>query len=145
MSSASKRRCLAKDYVQNGLIKGYLAYIGNRAVGWCNANDKNSCQNCISWMRNLSDVDTSQPSGPRVKSVFCFAIAMDHRRKGVATELLKRVCIDAKNEGYEIVEAYPKKTLKNLDDFEGPLSMYLKQGFVITRDCGDYFVVEKHL
>lgn len=145
MSSVQKRRELAKDYVAHGLIKGYLAYEGERVVGWCNANDKKECQHCISWLRNMQDVKTIQSSSEKVKSVFCFAVAKDHRLQGVATQLLKRVCEDAKAEGYTRVEAYPKKVLKKIDAFEGPIEMYQRQGFIIEEDLGDYSVVKKRI
>ena len=145
MSSAQKRRDLAKDYVTRGMIKGYLAYEGERVIGWCNANDKNECQSCISWLRNMQDVKTVQSSNERVKSVFCFAVAKDHRKQGVATQLLNRVCENAKAEGYTSIEAYPKKVMKDMDAFEGPIEMYLRQGFVVEKDLGNYFVVKKQL
>ncbi|HPJ23586.1 MAG TPA: GNAT family N-acetyltransferase [Bacillota bacterium] len=137
MSSASKRRALAKEYISQGMIKGYLAYDKEKVVGWVNANDKSSCINCISWLINLKEVNTS--TSKKVKSVFCFTVASLYRRKGVATQLLQRVIQDAREDGYEEIEAYPKKEIKHLDDFEGPLSMYLKQGLVIKKE----FIVNK--
>ncbi|HPJ86223.1 MAG TPA: GNAT family N-acetyltransferase [Bacillota bacterium] len=145
MVDAGKRRALAIEYVKTGLIRGYLAYMDNRVVGWCNANDKNKCQHCISWLRFLNDVKIQESGKPKTKAVFCFAIASEYRKKGIATGLLKKVCEDAIKEGYDIVEAYPKKEMKNLDNFEGPLSMYLKQGFSITEDHGEYYTVKKDL
>ena len=38
--SRNKRRELARQYVKDSVIQGYLAYDGDRAVGWCNANTK---------------------------------------------------------------------------------------------------------
>lgn len=145
MSSAQKRRELAEEYVKSGLIKGYLAYEGDRVVGWCNANGKSECRHCISWLRTLQEVPLPPSSEERVKSVFCFAVAKDHRRKGIATQLLKRVCEDAGKEGYQAVEAYPKKAVKGLDDFEGPLAMYKRQGFVTEADLGEYLIVKRRL
>ena len=145
MSTAQKRRELAEQYVKNGKIKGYLAFEGNRVVGWCNANKKSECRNCISWLRSMRDLLVPTTVDERVKSVFCFTVANDHRRTGVATQLLKRVCEDAKEEGYQFVEAYPKKAIKGWDDFEGPLAMYQRQGFVLEADRGDYLVLRKYL
>ena len=143
MSSASKRRELAKEYISQGMIKGCLAYDKERVVGWCNTNDKSDCTHCISWLRNLKEVDIT--TSKKVKSIFCFTVASTYRRKGVATQLLRKVILDAKKEEYEMIEAYPRKEIKHLDDFEGPLSMYLKQGFEILCEFKDYLVVNKHL
>ena len=30
----------AIDFVRNGIIRGYLAYVDGNVVGWCSANDK---------------------------------------------------------------------------------------------------------
>ena len=145
MSSAQKRRELAKEYIKNGMIKGYLAYDKNRVVGWCNSNRKNDCQNCISWLRNMQEVKITEPSNTLIKSVFCFTIAKNYRKQGIATQLLKRVSNDSLIEGYTSIEAYPKKVLKKIDAFEGPLEMYLKEGFSIEEELKDYFVVRKNL
>ncbi len=145
MSTAEKRRELARKYVLAGLIKGYLAYEGPRVVGWCNANGRKECRHCISWLRTMRDVKIAEASEANVKSVFCFTIAKDHRRKGIASQLLKKVCEDAKAEGYDSVEAYPKKVMKLMDAFEGPAGMYQKQGFVIEQELGDFLVMKKAL
>lgn len=145
MSTASKRRDLAAQYVQAGMIRGYLALDENRVVGWCNANARSEYTHSISWMRNLKELTTSNSEDQSVKSIFCFAIAKEYRRRGIATKLLEQVCKEAFREGYQYVEAYPKSSLKEKDDFEGPLTMYLKQGFFIKEDFGHYLVVRKQL
>jgi Acetyltransferase (GNAT) family. len=59
----------------------------------------------------------------KVKSVFCFMIAPAAQRKGVATRLLERVIIDATNDGFELIETYPKKDFVSLSrDFYGARS-----------------------
>lgn len=103
-SSAGKRRDLAIQYVQSGVIQGYLAYSGDKVVGWCNANSKSECLHCSSWLRFMQPfnaIETDENS--KVKSVFCFVIAPEMRRKGVAKLLLERVCEDATKEGFDVV------------------------------------------
>lgn len=125
-SSRNKRRELARQYVINGVIKGYLAYDGDRVVGWCNANTKSECLHCISWIRNMKSVDSDDKT-LKIKSVFCFVIAPDMQRKGIATKLLLRVCEDAKADGFDAVESYPKKKFVSVaEDFMGPVKMYEK-------------------
>lgn len=52
------------------------------------------------------------------------------QRKGIATQLVERVCKDAADEGFDFVEAYVnEKFTKPSDGFRGPLEMYLKCGF----------------
>ena len=73
-SSAKKRRNIAREYVKNETIQGYLAYKGKKVVGWCNANTKSECQNCISWLRFMKLGVEDEPT-LKTKSVFCFVIA----------------------------------------------------------------------
>ncbi len=146
-SSPEKRRELAVQYVSSGMIQGYLAYFDGQVVGWCNANTKSDCLNCISWLRFMTSVSAIEPTPDiKVKSVFCFTIAPDMKRKGVATQLLERVCKDAADDGFDFVEAYPNKRFINVfRDFMGPLEMYQKSGFTIQEEMEDILVVRKHL
>ncbi len=145
-SSAAKRRELARLYVVKGIIQGYLAYQDNKVIGWCNANTKSECQNCISWLRFMQSVERDDPI-LKVKSIFCYVIAPEMRRKGIATKLLERVCIDAQMDGFDIVESYPKKEFVNVArDFMGPSSMYKKMGFTIYKELGqDKVIMRKKL
>ncbi|MDR1059736.1 MAG: GNAT family N-acetyltransferase [Clostridiales bacterium] len=141
-STASGRREIAKRYVKEGYIQGYLAYCGGNIVGWCNANAKSDCLRSYSWEHFMQSVDATPADN--VKSVFCFVIAPDMQRKGLATRLLQRVCDDAAEDGFDYVEAYPKKEFANIaDDFMGPAEMYRKHGFVEVANCGDMAVMRK--
>lgn len=131
-SSPEKRRNFAVQYVNNGIIQGYLAYHEGQVVGWCNTNTKSDCVNCISWLRVIQSLNTVETNpNAKVKSIFCFVIAPAMQRKGIATQLLERICIDAANERFDYIEAYPKKEFMNVSrDFMGPIEMYKKFGFV---------------
>ena len=142
-SSAEKRREIAKEYVSNGFIQGYLAYADNMVIGWCNANTKADCYECVSWKMFMQTIKKDEPN-VKVKSVLCFAVAPDMRGKGVATMLLKRVCEDAKADGYDFIEAYPNSSFTNTeDDFMGTVGMYEKAGFVPCYEVGNKTVMRK--
>jgi len=82
----------------------------------------------------------------KIKSVFCFVIAPDMQRKGVATKLLCRVYEDAAADGSDALESYPKKEFVSVArDFMGPAKMYGKLGFTIARDMNDEIVMRKTL
>jgi GNAT superfamily N-acetyltransferase len=69
----------------------------------------------------------------RVKSVFCFTIAPEMQRKGVATQLLERVCKDAADEGFNFVEAYPNKVVTaESENHGGFATMYKKVALPCT-------------
>lgn len=144
-SSAEKRRELARQYVNNGIIQGYLAYHDNKVVGWCNTNTKSECQNCISWLRFMQSVEGDDPS-LKVKSIFCYVIAPEMQRKGIASKLLERVCADARIDGFDIVESYPKKEFVSVArDFMGPSAMYKKMGFTIYREFDQNEVIMRKI
>lgn len=82
----------------------------------------------------------------KVKSIFCFVVAPEWKRKGIATQLLERVCADAAREGFDIVEAYPHKgAYYQASDFGGHLEMYLKNGFQVSFENEQGYVVRKYL
>lgn len=144
-SSQVKRRELARQYIKNGLIQGYLAYQGYRVVGWCNANTKSECQHCLSWLRFMQSV-TFIETPLKVKSVFCFVIPPDLQRNGIATRLLERVCEDAKAEEFDYVESYPKKDFIDVArNFMGPAKMYERLGFSVVDEMNGELVMRKWL
>lgn len=146
-SSPEKRRDFAVQYINSGIIQGYLAYHDCKVVGWCNANKKSDCLNCISWLRVIeakNKIESKRENN--VKSIFCFAIAPGMKRKGIATKLLERVCKDAADDGYDYVEAYPHKTFINeFSDFMGPVELYKKYGFIIHEEKEHKLVMRKLL
>jgi GNAT superfamily N-acetyltransferase len=146
-STQEKRRELAKQYVENGTIQGYLAYYDGQVVGWCNANTKSSCLQRVSWLRFMQSANAVEKNlNDKAKSIFCFVIAPDMQRKGVATRLLKYACADAASDGFDFVEAYPKKEFVSIArDFMGPAEMYRKCGFAKVADCDDMVIMRKEL
>lgn len=146
-STAEKRRQYALHYVRQNNIQGYLVYIDGKVVGWCNANTKSECLKCASWTRFMDYVPLDDiHSGVKVKSVFCFVIAPEMKRKGIATSLLERVCDDALQDGFDFVEAYPFKTSAyQSSDFGGYIEMYQKNGFYISSDTDKGIVMRKQL
>lgn len=126
-SSREERREHALKYVKSGSIQGYLAYCGDKIVGWCNANA--NCRNCINYLSSFFPIEGDREN-IKIKSIFCFVIAPEMQRKGIATQLVDRVCKDAANDGFDFVEAYVNENfVDTASDFRGPLEMYEKCGF----------------
>jgi GNAT superfamily N-acetyltransferase len=141
-----KRRDYAIQYVKNNNIQGYLAYCDNRVVGWCNANTKADCLKCYCWRRFMGTIPEESNKDINVKSIFCFAIAPEMKRKGITKMFLERVCQDAAQDGFDFVEAYPNKEFINeAKDFMGPIELYTKNGFTIYHKTEDKYVVRKQL
>jgi len=149
-SSAEKRRELAFQYVRENILQGYLAYCGDKIVGWCNANTKADCLKCGGWRWFMGDMPAEEPDiGKKIKSIYCFVIAPEMKRKGVATQLTERVCEDAKQDGFDFIEAYPNKEHSGTDfggpDFKGPLEIYKRSGFEVYSETVKGLVVRKRL
>ena len=146
-SSLEERKLHGIQRVQDGDIQGYLAYCNGEVVGWCNSNTKADCLKCFSWRMMMDSVPTDElAAGTKVKSVFCFLIASEMRRKGIAKMFLERVCQDAAQDGFDIVEAYPYKKFKDeTKDFLGPVELFIKNGFTVHFETNENLVMRKKL
>src|SRR5210317_295255 len=92
-----RNRSAVIELIKEGKMKGYLAYDGNLAVGWCNANNKKNYQ-------LFTDNEITQSN---LCSIVCYLISPEYRRKGIAQKILERVINDYTKEGYDYIEAYP--------------------------------------
>jgi len=142
-----KRINYAIKYINGNNIQGYLAYFNDEVVGWCNSNTKMDCLKCYCWRRFMSSVPIEEStSNIKIKSIFCFAITPKMKRQGIAKKLLERVCEDAKNEGFDFVEAYPNKNFINeAKDFMGPIELFTKSGFEIKYEIEEKYIMRKKL
>ena len=122
-----ERRRRAVQFVKEGSLQGYLAYQGDKIVGWCNANA--DCRGCVNYLREFWPIEEYRED-IKVKSIFCFVIAPEMQRKGVATRLVERICKDAADDGFDFVEAYTSMELLDATHhYVGFLRMYEKCGF----------------
>lgn len=126
--------------IAEGRMHGCLAYLDDRVAGWCNADRKTS------FARLMSDGQLQDEADDKTLAVVCFVIAPEHRREGLATLLLQRICEDARENGFAAVEAYPYLgDLSCAEHYHGPLAMYLKAGFKISKELGKFVIVRKDL
>ena len=144
-SSPEKRREYALQYVRNKNLQGYLAYHNDIVVGWCNANTKSDCLKCGGWRHCMGSVPIDDAL-LKIKSVFCFTIAPEMQRQGIAAQLLARVCQDAAEDGFDFVEAYPdKESAAGSDNFAGHADMYKKNGFIVHHETNRLLIMRKQL
>ncbi|MBP3569299.1 MAG: GNAT family N-acetyltransferase [Lachnospiraceae bacterium] len=132
-------RKYAVEMLKENKIQGYLAYDGDLAIGWCNAADM---ENYVGFVPEFA---RKNACGKTV-SIVCFEIAPEYRGMGIASAFIDRVCSDAKAKGYVAVEGYAKLYEKRNDfDYQGPVRLYQKAGFVeVARDSGQV-VMRKRL
>jgi GNAT superfamily N-acetyltransferase len=130
----------AANQVEENRIHGFLAYDDGKPVGWCNASNRNSYP-ALHWL-----MGPGPEKWEKVGSIVCFVVSSVHRKKGVASALLNAACNRFAEKGLEWAEAYPvKNDVSAAYSFPGPLSMYLKNGFVTHRDSDWYWIVRKQL
>lgn len=134
-------REVAERQIADGVLRGYLAYVDGKSIGWCNANDRANYP-----VEPMYDAPFYAPVENREKAVVCFEIAPEYRGKGVATALLNRVITDAKIEGYLAVVSFPVVRSERYEwDNCGPIRLYQKAGFVKMAEQDNVVVMRKDL
>lgn len=116
----------AKRLIESGGMQGYLALTQQGIiVGWCNANDRRAYQALAA---------DKAGEDAKVKSVVCFVIQKEYRKQGIATQLLQRAISEARDAGFDFVEAYPStRARSDSGNYRGPANLYLKNGFILEK------------
>ena len=121
--TGEQNRVEAMEEIKVGNMKGYLAFDGDRCIGWLNANDSRS------YIRLAEDV-APFVGERKVGMVICYVIDPMYRRQGVARLLLGRAIEDFRIQGCDGVLALPVDEEENLDTrYRGTLNMYNEAGF----------------
>ncbi|HZY94712.1 MAG TPA: GNAT family N-acetyltransferase [Candidatus Bathyarchaeia archaeon] len=82
----AETRRTASGQIEEGRIRGFLAYDDGQPVGWCTAANRNSYPT----LHHLLGPDLDR--WEKVGSIVCFVVAASHRSKGVASQLLNAAC-----------------------------------------------------
>ena len=132
-------RRYAVEMLDQNKIQGYLAYDGDKSIGWCNAADIESYAGFVpSFARKITCGKTM--------SIVCFEIAPEYRGMGIASAFINRGCEDARSKGYAAVEGYARISDKRNDfNFQGPYNLYQKAGFTEIARENEQAVMRKVL
>jgi GNAT superfamily N-acetyltransferase len=107
----------ACDRTNDGTMQGYLAYEGDKVIGWMAAN---SFKNFVAL----------PPMPENVAAIICFVIEKEHQGQGVATQLLNYALGDLPKHGYVAVNSAPLASGEfQTWGYRGPRSMFEKAGF----------------
>lgn len=137
--TAQENREAVMELISKGLMHGFLAYSEGEPVAWCHADLRSN-------FAELNDLCNEEDNIYKIGSIVCFIVAPECRRKGIATELLKYVVNDFKNDCYNIIEAYPKLVSEiDSENYHGPLKMYLDNGFVQVGGNQMFAIVRKEI
>lgn len=142
-SKSDYNRNLAIKMINEGVLNGYLAYQDGKPIGWCNTNDRNQYDRLS--INKRPDVWEDVKLNEKVKSIVCFTVAPNMRKKGISKALLNRVCKDATKEGYIYVEGYPGISRTDERSYHGPITIFEKAGFSVVRELKSEAIVRKYL
>jgi GNAT superfamily N-acetyltransferase len=117
-----------KDLVQSGQVPGIIAYDDGQPVGWCSVAPREHYASL-----NRSPVLKRLDDKP-VWSIVCFYVAKEQRGTGLITKLIRGAVDYARQQGGQIVEAYPTRPrggqLPPVSSFMGVPSVFKAAGFV---------------
>ncbi|MDF2674348.1 MAG: hypothetical protein K0R09_2616 [Clostridiales bacterium] len=121
--TGAENRSEAVEQILNGNMKGYLAFDGDKCIGWCNANDAGEF---IRIEKDINHIVKNQ----KVGCVICFVIHPEYRKQGVARLLLKQAVEDFKEKGFDAVLSIPVD-IKDAPEklYRGTVNMYREYGF----------------
>jgi GNAT superfamily N-acetyltransferase len=109
--------------IQAGNMKGYLAFDGDKCVGWCNANTLSAYKRMRAMWPENEDPD-------QLGATLCFVIHPDYRGKGLARKMLSTAVEGFKSAGMRGVLAFPVKSeTEPMKNYRGTLNMYLELGY----------------
>jgi len=127
-----------RRFVLEGRIQGYLVYRDQEVIGWCQAKDKTG-------YRYLgANIPPATEKAGEVIGIACLVIQEGHRGQGIASMLLDYIAGDARNRGYQRLEAYPGRCLYG-KEFEDTVRFYEKQGFVTVAQRENWRLMQKEL
>ncbi|MGE5677909.1 MAG: GNAT family N-acetyltransferase [Pseudomonadota bacterium] len=128
--TGDENRAEAVLQIKAGTMKGYLAFDGEKCIGWCNAND------LLQYKRFGNDFDYIT-KGHKTGCVICYVIHPDYRRQGVARLLLRQAVEDFKAQGFDAVLALPVENAGEPEKlYRGTLNMYKELGFELIEKDG---------
>jgi len=129
-----QNRAAIVELLERGELRGWLAYDGERVVGWCNANHR----------ERYTTLDQYGSAEGNLGAVTCFLVSPEYRGRGVARRLLDAACEGLRAEGRDGVEGYPRTVAESAAaNYHGPLEMYLAAGFTPVREVGAVTVVRR--
>ena len=139
-TKAETNRAAVEKRICARAMRGYLAFDGERTIGWCHAAPRQT-------IPALKDEPDPEGVARQTGSIVCFVIAKAYRRQGLARRLLTAAVDGFRAQGLGYAEAYPRAGLTgDGENHFGPLPMYLSAGFETLRvDADGTTVVRKML
>lgn len=114
------------EIAAEGPPPGLIGYIAEEPVGWVQVGPRSDFPT-IGRSRLLKPVDDVAPW-----TINCFVVRVGRRQQGIGRGLLSAAIEYAKEQGAEVIEAYPVDGRREsvVDYFTGTLGMFSQHGFV---------------
>ncbi|MBQ4065730.1 MAG: GNAT family N-acetyltransferase, partial [Clostridia bacterium] len=128
-----------RRFVLEGRIQGYLVYRDGQVIGWCQAKDKTGYH----YLR--SEVRPTDNHEGEVIAISCLVIEEEYQHQGIASVLMDYIADDARNRGYQRLEAYPGLRCLSEKELETMVRFYEKQGFTTVVQREDWRLMQKDL
>ncbi len=139
-TTKEQNRSASEKLILEEKMKGFLAYVHNQTVGWCNVNSKEIYSNIP--YEDESEEDTKD----KIASLVCFVISPIYRKKGIARTLLQKAIINLRENGFKWLESYPRKgKLSDAHSYHGPFSLYSSEGFFVVNETENSMIMRKSL
>ncbi len=124
--ASSENRMLREDLFDKHIYDGYIVYFDDEPQGWCQVGKRDQ-------FPLLLHKFTLEPDA-EVWAVTCMAIPERFQGKGLAHKILALIIEDLTSRGAKRMQAYPKAdpNLLKMDNWTGPLSLYLNAGFKVV-------------
>ncbi|MFX1448747.1 MAG: GNAT family N-acetyltransferase [Promethearchaeota archaeon] len=139
-TTKEQNRNAAKTLIGEEKMKGFIAFVNDEPVGWCNINSKDVYE------KSPIDNRSEDALKGKIASVVCFLIAPAYRKKGVARKLLQFAIEFLKEKSYSYIEAYPRKgELSDAHSYHGPVSLFTSEGFLNISEDENFLLMRKSL
>lgn len=118
-----QNRALREDLFARGEFDGYLMMDGATPIGWCQVGPRDR-------LEKLRVQHALEPD-PETWAISCFVLRPEHRRCGLAHQMLAHVLDDLRARGVAHVEAFPRLETGLPDDdvWTGPAALFEAAGF----------------
>jgi GNAT superfamily N-acetyltransferase len=125
--SAEQNRDLRRDLIARGETDGYLFYLDDRAVGWCQVGRRDRLAKLVAHY----GLDPE----PDVWAITCVLLLPAHRHEGHARRFIELALEDLRSRGVERVHAFPIVATGLPDDevWTGPVRLFESLGFTVLR------------
>lgn len=119
------KKASLKQYVEDEIPVGFLAYHENTAIAWCSVAPRESYKK-LGGDENLNNV----------WSATCFFIKRDYRKKGLFTQLVNAAINYARENEAKYLEAYTVEPESTTYRYMGLVPLFETLGFKYVKDAG---------